>query len=498
MFRIIRSKSDLHCIVLLGLCLLAGLLRVIPLMSHEPLIALANSYDEVRYTACFDLYPYRPDVVDPTSNSPEAPIAHYAFAANPSPMCYWSTELVSQGAVVMLYKAQHWLTGATRFSVRWIGALKFAALLLMWTAFSLAFLRRGESRLMLANGLLLPLVFADPANTVYLNTFYAEWTALLALYATLGLILLHDNRVLSRRVFCLIALAGCALALSKIQHLLLPLACAVVVLLLDRMRGWRWSARGSALLLGAVLGLAVQAVQLQRDSPAIAAISHYNRADVTFTGLLPHARDPAATARNLGIAPDCLQYIGKSAWQIGVWPDSECPQLANVTRARELATLLREPDLFVRMMWHGVSSLDPWLAPGLGLVEGGDLTPLPDEFFTLSRVFSAHPAWRVPPLLAPLLICIGLLWRAQWRIAPRLFTFSALASVVMLTTLTITLLGDGLADTPKQGHFIPNMALAWWLCVVVPTLGLLRRPMRDTRLPVATPSLASHLTSHAR
>jgi len=33
-----------------------------------------------------------------------------------------------------------------------------------------------------------------------------------------------------------------------------------------------------------------------------------------------------------------VRYIGKSAWQISAWPDVEYPQLANVTRARELAT----------------------------------------------------------------------------------------------------------------------------------------------------------------
>jgi len=463
----------------LCLCLIAGLLRIVPLLVHEPLIALANSYDEVRYTACFDLYPDRPGEIDPTRNSPDAPYAHYAFANNPAPMCYWSTELLFQAAAAGIYHLQHRLAGATSFSVRWVGAFKLAALLALWFAFSIAFIRRGEPWSALANGLLLPLVFADPADTIYLNTFYAEWTALLALYAVIGLLVLHAERAYTRVATALLALAAFALALAKIQHLLLPLACASVVLLVDWLRLRRWSWRGGALLLGALVGLSVQVAQLRRDSPAIEAINHFNRADVTFTALLPYARDPAATAQQLGLAPDCLRYIGKSAWQISAWPDVECPQLANVTRARELATLAREPDLFVRLWWHGLTSLEPWLAPGLGTVEGGDFAPLPQEFFSLSRVLSAMPVWRLPPLAAPFAVCLWLLWRGRWRAAPRLLLLSALACVVMLATLTITVLGDGLADVPKQGHLIPNMALAWWICILVATLGWWTQPRRQ-------------------
>ena len=56
-------------------CFAVGMLRVLPVLLHDPLIALANSYDEVRYSACFDLYPDRPEEINPTLNSPAAPYA---------------------------------------------------------------------------------------------------------------------------------------------------------------------------------------------------------------------------------------------------------------------------------------------------------------------------------------------------------------------------------------------------------------------------------------
>ncbi|HEX6832365.1 MAG TPA: hypothetical protein VF132_02425, partial [Rudaea sp.] len=330
------------------LCLIAGLIRAVALLAHDPLIALANSYDEVRYTACFDLYPDRPGIDDPTRNSPEAPYSRYTFVPGAAPICYWSTELLFQGAAVAIYKLQHAATGATSFSVRWIGALKFAALLVLWAVFCRAWVARAQPWSALANGLLLPIVFADPANGIYLNTFYAEWTALLSLYALCGLLLLYDARKRSAHAMVLIALAAFALAMSKIQHLVLPLACAIVVLLVGQLRTRRWPWQGVALLIGAVFGALLQTVQLRRESPAIEAINQFNRADVVFTGLLANARDPAATARSLGIGADCLQFVGKSAWQIGDWPQSACPTLANVTRGSELKALAREPDMALR------------------------------------------------------------------------------------------------------------------------------------------------------
>ena len=456
----------------LALCFLAGLARAVVLMSHDPLIALANSYDEVRYTACFDLYPDRPGIDDPTRNSPEAPYSRYAFAPNPEPMCYWSTELLFQGATAAIYHLQHAMTGATNFSVRWIGALKFSVLVILWIVFGLAWIARGEPWSALANGLLLPIVFADPANGIYLNTFYAEWTALLTLYTLFSLVLLNDDRDYSRRIFIVIALAAFALAMSKIQHLVLPLACALAVLLVGKFRTHRWPWQGVAVLVGALLGIAVQGAQLQRESPAIEAINQFNRADVVFTGLLANASDPVATAKDLGLSADCLRFVGKSAWQIGDWPASACPELANVSRGRQLVTLAREPSMALRLWWRGLSHLDPWIAPGLGVVEGGDFAPLPDSFFSISRILSALPPLRIPPLAGPLVACLFLLWRGRWRAVPRLLVYSALATIAMAATITITVLGDGLADTPKQGHLIPNIALTWWITIAV--LGIAR------------------------
>jgi hypothetical protein len=461
------ARTPAWLTVALALCVLAGTLRALILLMHDPLIALANSYDEVRYTACFNLYPDRPADIAPTDNSPQAPFAHYRFVQIDQPMCYWSSDLLLQGVAVAIYRVEEAIDGAKSHSVRWLGALKFVAMFGVWLAFTVVWLRRGEYWSALANGLLLPLLLTDPANAIYLNTFYAEWSALLATYTLCGVIVLELDRPPSTFRRILLAFAAFALATSKIQHLLLPMVCAFIVLGMSYWTSRRWSWQGKAILLGALAGLAVQVVQLQRDSDAIRAIDMFNRSDVTFTGLLPNARDPISASAELGLMPKCLDYVGTRAWEMSDYPGHVCPSLENVTRGRELIFLARHPDTALRLWWHGLLALNPWLAPGLGVVEGGDFQILPSGIYSLSETLAAIPTLRALVLSGPLLGLLVLLFSGRAHDRERFVIYTMLTLAVMISTLTITVLGDGLADTPKQGHLVVNAALAWWICVFV-------------------------------
>jgi hypothetical protein len=162
--------------LLIVLVTLLGVLRAATVLLHEPLLAYANSYDEVRYTACFDLYPDRPREIPPTDNSPWAPFSAYVFmpTGGQPQMCYWSTELLPQGVVVLGWKISEALGGDTLHSVRALGDLKILLLIALNVAVTAAWWRRGRPVHALANAALMPLVFADPANTLYANTFYGN------------------------------------------------------------------------------------------------------------------------------------------------------------------------------------------------------------------------------------------------------------------------------------------------------------------------------------
>jgi hypothetical protein len=356
---------------------LAGLLRALARWSHDPLYAYANSYDQTRYSACFDLYPDRPASIPPRQNSPEAPYARFRFVATGEPMCYGSSELAFQGIVAAVWRVAEAFGAASTHSVRGLGALHLLALLALSIALSRAWLRRGDSAAAVANAALLPLVFADPGNTLYLDTFYAEWTALLAAYATIALALLWRDEPVAHGRFRWLALAAFALATSKLQHLLLPLVLAAVVAGFDGLRAGRARWRFVALCVGGVAGLGVQAIQLSRAGAMMDTIRQYNAADVVFTGLLPFADDPRALLGELEIDPACAEHVGEPAWRLPDLPDRACPGLEDFGRGRELMTLLRHPAIAAGLAAHGVFGLDPWLARNIGHVEGETFGRIP-------------------------------------------------------------------------------------------------------------------------
>ncbi|NCT69060.1 MAG: hypothetical protein GXC76_15640 [Rhodanobacteraceae bacterium] len=446
---------------LIALLSLLGTLRAFMLWAHDPLYAYANSYDQTRYTSCFHFYPDRPAQIPPQQNSPAAPYAKYRFIATGDPMCYWSSELPFTAATALIWTVGEALGGAALHDVRWVGALRWLALLALSLALSRAWLRRGDARAALANAALLPLLFADPGNTLYLNTFYAEWSALLAAYALVAATLLWRDAPASRRRFALLALAAFVLATSKIQHLLLPLGLAVLVLLLDRLRHGRFGWRGGALALGALAGLALQVVQLQRTGAMMDAIDQYNRADVMFTALLPFADDRRDLLEVLRIDPDCAIYSGAHAWELPDMPERVCAGLADFDRGDELRALLRHPRIAWRLAGAGVLALDPWIASNLGQVEGGEFAAMAPPQPSIGHWLHAYPLAQLALLALPFLALALLLRRPGLRSGGRALDYAVLTCAMMLATLGITLLGDGLADVAKQGHLVLNAALAW-------------------------------------
>lgn len=448
-----------------------GLLRALLLWSHEPLYAYANTYDQTRYSACFDIYPDRPAAVPLDENSPNAPYASFRFADARAPMCYWSSELAFTALTAAVWHIAEWGGAGPVHSVRVIGALKLVALLILSCALSIAWLRRRRNVAAMLNAALLPLLFSDPGNTLYLNTFYAEWTALLAAYALFALVLLWHGEHASRMRFLVLAASAVLLAASKMQHLVLPLSLAIALLMLTRWRNGRASWQAIALVCGAVVGGGFQFAQMQREGPMMDSIRQFNRAHVIFTALLPVAENQRVFLEEIGVNPDCVQYSGKHAWEMPGMPETLCPGVLGFGYMKQLSVLLTHPQMTLRLARRAAFALDPWIAENIGQVEGEVLAEIPHSMFTLGMPLHRWPALQLGLLALPLFGLVVLLARRRIGAFANATDFSALIVVGMLAIVTITVLGDGLADTAKQGHLVVNAALAWLIIVVGNTLG---------------------------
>ena len=438
-----------------------GLVRALLLWSHEPLYAYANSFDQTRYSACFDIYPDRPARVAPEQNSPHAPCEQFRFIGSDEPMCYWSSELAFGALAAGIWHLAESLGADAGHSVRLIGALKLAALLALSIGLSRAWLRRGRNSAAVANAALLAVLFSDPGNTLYLNTFYAEWSALLASYAVFGFALLWHAEAGSRTRFVCLALAAVLLATTKIQHLVLPLALALGLLVVHRWRDRRIGWQASALLLGAVLGAGFQFAQLQREGALLDAIRQYNRADVIFTALLPLVDDKAAFLAEIGVDPACAEHSGKNAWMLPAMPERACPGVLAFGYASELRVLVTNPLLTLRLAGRAVLALNPWVAANIGQVEGRDLARIAPSMFTLGT-----------PLQTGQVCNSGCSPRRCWRslcamaLGPRHRACPADRRVDAVDTRDH---GSWrwAGRHAKQGHLVVNAALAWLIIVLV-------------------------------
>ncbi|HSX58839.1 MAG TPA: hypothetical protein VLF18_01445 [Tahibacter sp.] len=448
-------------LILIVLAFALGLLRAVPLLTHAPLLAIANSFDQARYTGCFDLFPDRPAAIRPDENSPNAPFEFYRFQKNPVRLCYGSSELLPQAVAVGVYKIQE-SQGVERHSVRWIGGLRLFVLSLLVALFCRAWWKRGLWPAALANAVVFAAVLTDPSDTMYFNTFYAEATALVAAYALFNLILLHAHSPRTRGGIALLALAALALATSKIQHLVLPLCLAAGVLAFGRWHLGRWPWQGWALLAGAVIGCGIQVTQLARGDTMMNSIRSFNRANLVFTGLLPAVSDPLATTQRLGLPAACAAHVGKSAWQLPGLAEDVCPGMEKLGRTDVVIEFLREPVALLRFFGNGIAVLNPWLPRNLGHVEGEILGKLPPQFVSWNGLLDRQPVLRNLLFALPLLMAVVALRRRD-----RFALFALLAAMLPPATFGITIFGDGLADVAKQGHLIFNTTLAFACTAIV-------------------------------
>lgn len=460
--------------------LLFAFARMFSIVAAQPVVGFANQYDMHRSSACIGLWP---DGVDIRQATPNAPRAIYRLQAPRASECYPSTQVavawIALHADRIIGRARG--VDAQRVALRAIGVTgvmfwAFGAALLAWMLWA----RPG---FLLGHGLASALLIADPFNTLYLNTLYTEFPALLAAYfGTVIVLSLWASAVAPRARLIGLALCLLLLGMSRVQHLALPFLLALFALM--ALSRWREPLWRPALLLAICCG-AVAALQTVQQGK-FEVIGRANIADTVLGAAMP-AGNPAHVTHGLGLPAHCAD-LAYSTWyrQHGVDVFVECPQLAKVSRLRLLWTSLREPSVFARMMLRGVLMSQNLRLGYLGeradaeyvVIDSSD-SPL---WFSIAHPVNAVPTIVFLGLAAALLGAIPMFWIAlAWR--PGATTSAVATSAIQTDSMLIVIcahlfaltalssvFGDGYSEVARHLHLALN-ALIVAICALPCWLG---------------------------
>lgn len=462
-------------LIAVGLLLLA-MLRMASLVLAEPVLGYANQYDMHRTSACVGLWP---ESVAPGVATPQAPQAIYVRRSGYASDCYPGSQVAIVGLAMLADSVWDTLRSVDndQVSLRWIGLCG----LLIWGAVLLwiGWLFRRQPIALLVHAITALLLIADPFNTLYLNTLYTEFPALVSAYAAAAIVLslwLDPER--TRRRLIALSVLLCVLGLSRVQHLALPFLFALLATLALWRVGKPWLRAGVGLLLLCAGVVAIQATQQDR----FVGIARANITDTVFGAAMP-AGDPSRIAEGLGLPAHCAD-LAYSTWyrQHGRDVFSDCPELLSASRLRLLWVSLRQPSVLARMLLRGVLMSQNFRLGYLGERADGDFAAISQKdalaFASLAAPINRlAPAWLLITASTALVLAAGfwvlLLWRRR-QFLQSVCTDSMLvicAAHIFLLVLLSSVFGDGYSEVGRHLHLGLNALLVmaagipiWCLC----------------------------------
>ncbi len=460
------SRSALLLTVLL---LVLGTLRIAWMVTHQPMLGYANQYDTGRTSACLGLWPNLPEPARYNAHR-ESPISQHVEGQRRPAECYVSSELAFVSVAMAGWKlaAEMELARGSVMDLRWVGVLKAITLVLLGIGFTIAL--RERPLWMLAHAAVFGLVLADPFVTLWMNSLYTEFSAVLFGYAAVMCLVVIAGIAPDRIGWYLaLGLALIGLGMSRTQHALLPLCLALLLLPVS----WRYRrAMGISLIVVCVLVAIVQTVVIERPATLRAA----NNVDLVLGTLLPASRAPGAALAALELPPRCESMIG-ATWYVTMGEDlaTRCPEAKSLRGARLLNLLATEPGIAVRVLAKAVPLMQTQVLQYLGIEEGKRFGTLDDRQSPLTRSIAtpieslpvvAYAGWQMFLFVA---LVAGLVtWLVNgigWGTAIGPLVTTALAGIAWYATLTS--LFDGYVELPRHAHLGAVASSAFFVVMVI-------------------------------
>ena len=358
-------------------CLILAIatLRAFAFWAADPMLAYANNSDQVRTLKVFGLHPKdAPEAL--YAMTPEHPYRYFVRADALNAPIYPSSDLAIKAIQVATMAAFRSSDGVMDIKVASAPVL-IGWLVGIWLIFR-KLLARPLAALGFAGWILL---VADPINLLFLNTWYAEFSAFAIATLFVGIAWLWlFQRVTLRWALVWGGLCLAVLSLNRNQYMFLLPAVAglagIAALAWSRPHQRPSLASASKWVLVAtacLLPMLAYNTAAKRNSE-ISLWAATNRTNTVFGALLPASKDPARMLTHMGLSPEeCLRFSGKNLY---VTPEpvfrAHCPKSLTLSLVRIAQAVALEPTALVTIIENIAQHHNGFLQYHIGHIEGTD------------------------------------------------------------------------------------------------------------------------------
>ena len=360
-----RAATNLLACVILAV----ATLRVLAFWAMDPMPAYANNYDQIRTLRTFGLQP-RDSPKEIYAATPEQPWRYFIQADSWNKPTYPSSDLAFKA---IQYAAMATMAGRDGVMDIKAGTLPLLSgwLLCIWCIF-----RKLTTTPLAALGFAAwILLVADPVNLLFLNTWYAEFSAFACVTVFVGVVWLWLFDLVSLRAALIWGGACLALvSLNRNQYMFLLPAAALLTCTTLALSRWRSGqrltpSRGTLVLVAAACLL--PALLFGSGAGQLKQTTSANRIDTVFGALLPAASDPIRMLKHLGLPADCLRFSGHTWYSI---PTAEykahCPKIMMLPLSKIAKAIARDPTPIPVILRNVAQHHRGFLQNHLGHIEG--------------------------------------------------------------------------------------------------------------------------------
>jgi hypothetical protein len=362
------ATSLLACLILA-----IATLRAFAFWGADPMLAYANNYDQIRTLKVFGLHPKdSPKAL--YEMTPEQPWRYFVQADDLHEPVYPSSDLLVKALQVTTMAVFSSSDGLMDIKVATVPVL-IGWLMGLWLIF-----RKLLARPLAALGFAVwILLVADPINLLFLNTWYAEFSAFALATLFAGIAWLWLFQLITLR-WALVWGGVCLMFLSfnRNQYMFLLPAVAgltgIATLVVQHpSQKPSLATAGKCALIAAACLLPMMAFNAAAENDKDVAVwAATNRTNTIFGALLPASKSPDRMLKHLGLSPEgCLRFLGENLY---VTPGEEfkehCPESLTLSLVRIAKAVVLEPTVLITIIENIALHHNGFLQYHIGHIEG--------------------------------------------------------------------------------------------------------------------------------